>query len=182
MRARFDAAAAKALADAKAREALSDDEFEHLCLAKNEQQSAPENAVLDALCRHFRGMHTVIPAGNARLSDADIEALRLDGLVKELGRLLLDALIAGDTSFAAQVREAIKGSDKLFHRDREKALLQRAISVTSHWPLPWPQDDEARQRMEADLRQKLFNYQWARLADALSIERNRQRGRPRKSS
>jgi hypothetical protein len=148
-----------------------------------ERGVSPDNPIIAALRRS-------LPAGGSFIFDVDRRppdhvldllavALLKDATIREIGVLVAKALLTGDQQIVSIVKDALKESNHIFRRDRERVLREKVIKI---WPDLIGLDIAARKK-EIEKRfncgNKLDQHRWTRLRKALCwVELPT--GRPRK--
>jgi hypothetical protein len=129
--------------------------------------SEPDNAVLKIVRDAFerRGFTGVYLMRGNRIADESKETWFSPEDLQKLGRLLLNAISAGDIDFADTVREAINGADALFHRDRERELHSAFFRFMCDYPQPYPTVGVLRREFAERYNhgKPLEDHQWKRL-------------------
>jgi hypothetical protein len=153
-----------------------------------------ENPIIAAVerCLHQRGevhLATVsVPKINAMLESAEAtEQMRAvirnifnDEAFREIGTLVIEALLKGDAGFAVVMKKAIREADRVFHRDREKALVDKFAPVVWSYGDKVPPKAELIRRLAQNNNGKAPTpQQWRRIRKALNLEMG-ETGRPRK--
>jgi hypothetical protein len=100
---------------------------------------------------------------------------------REVGTLLIDALVTADTDFLRTVKKAFKEADRVFHRHREKAVLDKFALFVSSFDDDVPPKAELLEMFRKQNNGKtLAEHQWRRLRKELNLPKDRP-GRPQKS-
>jgi hypothetical protein len=103
-----------------------------------------------------------------------------DEAIYEIGCLILGALVAGDKQMVLTVRDAIKEADRMFGRNLEKGILEKALRYTlcnweglrfKHRGDIQRSVDELKKGIEQHCNngQELAQYRWNRLRRALGL-------------
>jgi hypothetical protein len=157
-----------------------------------ERDVSPDNPIIAAVERTLQGRRPLIM--NAQLQDGST-ALIIHGwdssapwrpfnfsdeTVREVGNIVLQALLTGDRRIVKTVGDAIKQADHLFSRDRESMLLGRAFVYVATGK-DWQTLEELKKGIEKHCNngQKLHQHSWNRLRKALRLPQNIT-GRPKK--
>jgi hypothetical protein len=95
-------------------------------------------------------------------------------LRQQLGDLVLEALMNGNKEFAETVKKAIKEMDRVFIRDREKAIADKVFEYYFTLPKPRPTGKELRKVVEEHCNNgnQFKDYRWRRLKEILLLPRN----------
>lgn len=95
-------------------------------------------------------------------------------LRQQLGDLVLEALMNGDKEFAETVKKAIKEIDRVFNRDREKAIADKVFEYYFTLPKPRPTGEKLRKAVEKHCNNgtEFEDYQWRRLKEILLLPKN----------
>ena len=96
-----------------------------------------------------------------------------DAAIREIGLLVLGALLTGDRQIVRMLNDALKESDHLFRRDREKVLRKKVIQCFPDMASLVSGKDIVAIKKEIEERcncgTKLTQSQWNRLQKALSL-------------
>jgi hypothetical protein len=145
--------------------------------------SAHDNPIIAAVRRSLPGTFALaVDRPPDRVLDLLITKFFNDATIREIGVLVVKALLKGDQQIVRTVKDALKESKHIFKRDRELVLLKK---VLKYFP-----DRHGRGlsvvaiKREIEKRfnhgKKLEQHQWNRLRDALSLV-PLPTGRPKKS-
>jgi hypothetical protein len=93
-----------------------------------------------------------------------------DETVREVGNIILQALLTADRRIVKTVGDAIKQADHLFNRDREPVLLGQAF-VYMATEKDWQTPDELKKGIEKRFNcgNELPQYKWNRIRKALRL-------------
>jgi hypothetical protein len=104
-----------------------------------------------------------------RVLDLLAVALLKDATIREIGVLVAKALLTGDRQIVPTLKDALKESDHIFKRDRERVLREKVIKI---WPDLIGLGIRAR-KTEIEKRcncgNKLQKHQWDRLCKGLCL-------------
>jgi hypothetical protein len=93
--------------------------------------------------------------------------------IREVGNIILQALLTGDQRIVETVKDAIKQANHLFNRDREPVLLRQAF-VYMATRKDWQTLEELKKGIEKRFNngKKLDQHRWNRVRKALGLPRN----------
>jgi hypothetical protein len=157
-----------------------------------ERDVSPDNPIIAAVERTLQGrrpliMDTQLQDGSSSLiihgwdSSPPWRPFRFsDETIREVGNIILQALLTGDRRMVKTVRDAIKQADHLFNRDREPVLLAKAFVYMATWK-DWQTLDELKKGIEKRCNngRKLEQHRWNRVRKALRLPKDIT-GRPKK--
>jgi hypothetical protein len=129
------------------------------------------NPIIAAMQRTFSGRATVMDGAPPHVFELMIRGAYGDEVIREVGILIIKSLMLGDQRIIKTVEDAIKESDHIFKRDRERVLVER---VKNYLPSLWSSGlDIVAIKKEIEKRSNkgkpLHQYQWSRIRDALSL-------------
>jgi hypothetical protein len=137
------------------------------------------NPILAAIELSLKGQRplAIMDGWHKESKEAQLEIIRrlfTQETIDEVGCLVLGAVLAGDKQMIAQVRGAIKASDHLFNRDREKELLRPALwYMILHWRGRGLSVEELKAGIEQHCNhgRKLEQHRWSRLRKVLGVQK-----------
>ena len=146
-----------------------------------------DNPIVAAVeqCLHRHGEVHLTAVVDYRYEAAAMQAMihRVfdDEAFRQIGTVVIEAMLAGNSDFVATVKSAIKEADRVFHRDREKELLDKfAPFVWSFGETIPPKRELLRMFAERNNGKAITEQQWRRLRKALNLQEGRT-GRPNKA-
>jgi hypothetical protein len=140
---------------------------------------AHDNPIIAAVRRSLPGPFALaVDRPPDRVLDLFVSFVFSEATIREIGFLVVKALLTDDQQIVRTVKDALKESNHIFKRDRELALRKK---VLPHLARLLGLDIVAIKReIEKLNKKKLEQHQWNRLRDALSLV-PLPTGRPKKS-
>jgi len=147
---------------------------------------AHDNPIIAALRRSFPGGFHIL-LDEDRLHERELNRMiasfrPFNDASREIGALVVKALLKGDRQIEGIVKDALKEANHFFHRDREPVLRKEVAKYLLE--LIGSGLDIVAIKREIEKRSncgnKLHPHQWSRLRNAFSLN-NLPTGRPRKS-
>ena len=143
-------------------------------------QPLSKNPIIASMQRGLRrrDLHAFALAGNYELPPEKIRrVLKIsfgDEAISEVGVIVIEALIRGDKTLPNTIKKARKEADHVFHRDREKGLLDKFSRWLWSLPEPLPPSAELRKQFEEEKNhgKELKDYQWRRLRKAHNLAKD----------
>jgi hypothetical protein len=149
------------------------------------EPSFSANPIIKAIQGYLwkRGLRVTLLGGETSVAETERLINKFFGaeLQQQLGKLVLVALMDGNKKFVKTVEQALKESDAVFNRHREKAIAAKVLKYVFALPEPWPPNKEIRRLAELHCNngKEFEEHQWRRLRQILLLDPQKT-GRPRK--
>ncbi len=139
---------------------------------RSANNAEPRNAVFEAFSSGLRRLRHLVKDSGQPASQESMEVLFPDlaNTERKLGRLLLDAIVAGNKEFPDTVRQAIKRGDSVFNRTKGTALL--GDFVRFFWANRYKEGmtiGKLRRSYEEKIGRELEPRQWRELRNACGV-------------